>query len=72
MSTLDVHFAEAWQAAGATSYQRSKRRRAGLAIYRLVRHADAFVVLVARTQAHVEAMREKVAQLLAPMLGARR
>jgi RNA-directed DNA polymerase len=67
LSVLDEHFARAWQAAGATSYQRFTRRRAGLATYRLIRYADDFVVLVAGTQAHAEALREEVAQLLAPM-----
>src|ERR671912_137535 len=66
LSVLDQHFAEAWQAAG-NSYQRFRRRRAGLANYRLVRYADDFVVLVAGTKAHAEAAREEVAIVLAPM-----
>ena len=44
-----------------------KRRRAGLANYRLVRYADDFVVLVAGTKAHAETLREEVAAVLAPM-----
>ncbi len=44
LSALDEHFAEAWQAMGATS-----------------------VVLVAGSRAHAEALREEVAQVLAPM-----
>src|SRR6478735_1362905 len=39
LSVLDEHFAEAWRAAG-DSNQRFKRRRAGLANYRIVRYAD--------------------------------
>jgi RNA-directed DNA polymerase len=67
LSVLDEHFAEAWQAAGATSYHRFKRRQAGLATYRLVRYADDFVVLVAGTEAHAADLREEVAAVLAPM-----
>jgi RNA-directed DNA polymerase len=40
LSVLDDHFAELWQATGATPYQRWKRRQAGLPTYRLVRYAD--------------------------------
>jgi RNA-directed DNA polymerase len=67
LSVLDEHFAEAWQTNSGSTYQRTKRRRAGLANYRIVRYADDFVVLVAGTQAHAEALREDVATVLAPM-----
>jgi len=67
LSVLDEHFAEAWRANSGSTYQRTKRRRAGLANYRIVRYADDFVVLVAGTQAHAEAVREDVAAVLAPM-----
>jgi RNA-directed DNA polymerase len=67
LSALDEHFAEAWQAMGATSSARQGHRRKGLATYRLVRYADDFVVLVAGSRAHAEALREEVAQVLAPM-----
>ncbi len=67
LSVLDDHFAEAWQAMGATSYQRWKRRQAGLPTYRLVRFADDFVVLVYGSRADAEALRKDVAQVLAPM-----
>ncbi|MBF6558413.1 MAG: group II intron reverse transcriptase/maturase [Acidimicrobiales bacterium] len=67
LSVLDEHFAEAWQAAGATSYQRFKRRQQGHATYRLVRYADDFVVMVAGTKAHAADLREEVAAVLAPM-----
>jgi RNA-directed DNA polymerase len=40
LSALDEHFAEAWQAMGATSSARQGHRRKGLATYRLVRYAD--------------------------------
>src|SRR5215213_3359293 len=46
LSVLDEHFAETWRADSGSTYQRTKRRRAGLANYRIVRYADDFVVLV--------------------------
>ena len=67
LSGLDEYFADAWRTASATTYQRTKRRRGGLPIYRIVRYADDFVVLVAGTAAHAEALRETVAAVLAPM-----
>jgi len=67
LSVLDDYFAEHWQANSGTTYQRTKRRRAGLANYKLVRYADDFVVLVSGSQAHAHALREEVATVLAPM-----
>jgi RNA-directed DNA polymerase len=66
LSILDDHFAEAWAAMGDSS-ARHRRRRKGLATYRLVRYADDFVVLVAGTRAHAEALREETAAVLRPM-----
>ena len=67
LSRLNQYFADAWQTASATTYQRTKRRRGGLPIYRIVRYADDFVVLVAGTEAHARSLRETVAAVLAPM-----
>ena len=67
LSVLDEHFVAAWAAMGAHSGARQQRRRRGLATYRLVRYADDFVVLVAGTRAHAEALRDEVATVLAPM-----
>jgi RNA-directed DNA polymerase len=67
LCVLDEHFAKAWRANSGSTYQRTKRRRAGLANYRIVRYADDFVVLVSGTQAHAETVREDVAAVLAPM-----
>jgi RNA-directed DNA polymerase len=67
LSVLDDHFAEAWQAMGATSYARWKRRQAGLPTYRLVRFADDFVVLVHGSRADADVLREDVARVLAPI-----
>jgi len=67
LSVLDEHFTGAWQTNCGSTYQRTKRRRLGLANYRIVRYADDFVVLVAGTQAHAQDLREEVATVLAPM-----
>ena len=67
LSVLDEHFVAAWAAMGAHSGARQQRRRTGLATYRLVRYADDFVVLVAGTRAHAEAVRDEAAAVLAPM-----
>ncbi len=67
LSVLDEHFVAAWAAMGAHSGARQQRRLWGMATYRLVRYADDFVVLVAGTRAHAEALRAEVATVLAPM-----
>ena len=66
LSVLDDHFAEAWQAMG-DSHQRERRRRNGLANYRLVRYADDWVLMVAGTRADAERLREEAAAVLLPM-----
>jgi RNA-directed DNA polymerase len=63
LSVLDEHFA-----GGQTGQvERRKRRRHGLANYRLIRYADDFVVMVAGTRAHAEALVDQAAAVLAPM-----
>ena len=64
LSVLDEHFAEAWATFGKNQRARSYRRSKGLPTYRLVRYADDFVVLVAGTRAHTEALRDEVAAVL--------
>ena len=66
LCVLDDHFVEAWESWGST-YGRRRRRLHGLATYRLVRYADDFVVLVAGNRDHVEALRDDIAAVLAPM-----
>jgi RNA-directed DNA polymerase len=66
LSALDEHFARAWQAMGDSS-ARHRRRRRGLATYRLVRYADDFVVMVVGTNTHTEAVRGELAAVLAPL-----
>jgi RNA-directed DNA polymerase len=46
---------------------RQQRRHQGLPNYRSVRYADDFVVLVAGTRQHAEALREQVAAVLATL-----
>ncbi len=67
LSVLDEHFARAWGAMGRGSSARQERRRKGLATYRLIRYADDFVVLVAGTRAHAEALKDETAKVLRPM-----
>ena len=51
----------------AIEQQRRKRRRNGLANYRLVRYADDSVVLVTGEEEHAQALRETGASVLTPM-----
>jgi RNA-directed DNA polymerase len=67
LDVLDEHFVRAWQAMGKTSSGRRHRRRRGLATYRLVRYADDWVVMVAGSRAHAEALKHEAAAVLAPM-----
>jgi RNA-directed DNA polymerase len=66
LSVLDEHAAQAWAASG-TPMQRHRRRQRGEATWRLVRYADDFVVMVAGSKAHAEALQGQVAAVLAPM-----
>src|SRR5207247_3928187 len=50
LSVLDEHSARAWEATGDT-HARERRRRRGLANYRMVRYADDWVAMVAGTRA---------------------
>ena len=69
LSVLDEHVHEPWKPGGSmsTAYQRSRRRVHGLPRWRVVRYADDFVVLVHGDRTHVEALREDLARVLAPM-----
>ena len=66
LSTLDEHFTRKWEALGPKS-TRGKRRQAGVPVMRLVRYADDFVVMVAGTREHADALWDEVAAVLAPM-----
>ena len=65
LSVLDEHYARIWTA--STETQRRTRREQGQANYRIIRYADDFLVLVAGTRAHAEALKAEVAAVLAPM-----
>jgi RNA-directed DNA polymerase len=52
---------------GTTTYERWKRRRAGLPNYQLVRFADDWVLAVAGTQADAEKLRAEAAEVLTIM-----
>ena len=66
LSVLDEHFMGQWESWGG-QYGRSRLRAKGLANYRLVRYADDFVVMLTGTKEHVEALREEVQAVIAPM-----
>ena len=63
LSVLDDHFAERWR----DRVERAKRRRHGLANYRLVRYCDDFVIMVSGTKAHAHAIRDEVAVVLSTL-----
>jgi RNA-directed DNA polymerase len=69
LAVLDEHLHGPWQPGGemATASRRARRRAKGLPNWRVVRYADDFVVLVHGTRADVEARREEVAWVLAPL-----
>jgi RNA-directed DNA polymerase len=64
LSVLDEHFAGTWETNMASNPDRVRRRRRGLPMYRLVRYADDFVVLVSGTEAQAEALKVEVAAAL--------
>jgi RNA-directed DNA polymerase len=66
LSALDEHFCAKWDAHGTPSRRATHRRRGG-AMYRIVRYADDFVILVFGSKAHADALWEEVAQVLAPL-----
>jgi RNA-directed DNA polymerase len=64
LEVLDEHFARVWEETSATRVDRSRRRRHGQPAFRLVRHADDFVVLVSGTKEQTEALRPQIADVL--------
>ena len=64
LSVLDEHFTQKWESLGP-DWTRSKRRRAGEPVMRLIRYADDFVVLVHGTRRDVEGLWDEVAAVLA-------
>ncbi len=66
LSVLDEYFAAKYAALGP-SWTRAKHRRSGGAVYRLVRYADDFVVMVAGTRDDAETLGDEVTEVLAPI-----
>ncbi|RBQ16928.1 group II intron reverse transcriptase/maturase [Spongiactinospora rosea] len=69
LSVLDEHLHGPWRPGGVFSSpkRRTTLRAKGAATWRIVRYADDFVVLVNGSEEHVHQVREKIAQVLAPM-----
>src|SRR5215207_9371187 len=66
LSVLDEHFCKKWDA-HRTSQRRDVHRKRGGATYRIVRYADDFVIMVAGTKAHADALWDEVAEVIAPL-----
>jgi RNA-directed DNA polymerase len=66
LSVLDEHFDAKWKSLGP-DWTRAKHRRAGGAVWRLVRYADDFVVMVGGQRADAEALQAEVSSVLAPI-----
>ena len=67
LSVLDEHIAAGPGGPGARPYERAKRRRQGLANYRLCRYADDWCLLVSGTRQHAEALKTEIAEVLSTM-----
>jgi group II intron reverse transcriptase/maturase len=69
LSALDEHVMAPWQPGGtmSTPGKRSYRRSKGRPTWRLIRYADDFVILVHGSREDTEALREDVANMLAPL-----
>jgi RNA-directed DNA polymerase len=69
LSVLDEHLMRPWKPGGVMSTQMRRKTRVAknLPNWRLVRYADDFVVLVRGERHHVEALRDDIAEVLAPL-----
>jgi RNA-directed DNA polymerase len=67
LSVLDEHISQAPGGPTFSDWDRRKRRRQGLANYRLTRFADDWCLVVSGTKAHAEALREEIAGVLSTM-----
>ena len=66
LSVLDEHFTDKWDALGPY-WMRSKHRRAGHPVMRLIRYADDFVVMVSGQRSDTDALRHEVGGVLSSM-----
>ncbi len=67
LSALDDQFDRHWHQQMGTKVQRDRRRRHGQGMWKLIRYADDFVLMVSGERRHAEALREEVAAALAPL-----
>jgi len=67
LSVLDEHIAQIPGGPRSNTVERAKRKRHGLANYRLIRYADDWLLLVKGTREHAISMRDQAATVLAPM-----
>ncbi|MEU3457478.1 group II intron reverse transcriptase/maturase [Micromonospora sp. NPDC006766] len=67
LSVLDDHIAGKPGGPSSSGWERSKRRRAGLANFRLIRYADDWLLLVIGTRQHAEVLKEEIAGVLSGM-----
>jgi RNA-directed DNA polymerase len=66
LTVLDAHFCAKWDA-HTSPYRREVHRKGGGATYRIIRYADDFVIMVAGTKAHADALWDEVAEVIAPL-----
>jgi RNA-directed DNA polymerase len=67
LSVLDEHIAHGSGGPATTSYQRTRRRSAGLPNYRVIRYADDWCLMISGTRADAERLREQAAAVLSTM-----
>jgi RNA-directed DNA polymerase len=67
LSVLDEHIASAPGGPSSSPVERARRRRHGLPNFRLVRYADDWCLMVKGTRSDADALRQEIADVLAPM-----
>ena len=69
LSMLDEHLHAPWKPGGPMSTRQRRKTRAGKGepIWRVVRYADDFVVLVRGERHHMEALHEQIVHVLEPL-----
>ena len=67
LSALDEHFDVQWRQQMHSWHQRDRRKRNGEGNWKLIRYADDFVVVVNGQRHQAEALKDTVAQVLAPL-----
>jgi RNA-directed DNA polymerase len=65
LSVLDDYFDDQWRS--WSKWTRERRRATGAGLWKFVRYADDFVILVHGQRHHAEALRNQTADVLAPM-----